>query len=181
MVSRFTLFTLLGLVAVGCSSRPKPVVAAPIISMPSQDPALADALNRCQAQLSALQVAQPSGPAPTSMVADRVVLAAKWSAARNDERLLDQRIARARRALQALATSDKERAIISETIIELGEGLSPKPALPKRVLGSEPYRDISEASALRAAKRADLERIGAQLDNVDRALSAPAQPVVPTP
>ncbi len=179
MVSRFTFFTVLALSAVGCSSRPKPVVAAPVISMPSQDAALTDALNRCQAQLSALQVAQTTGPTPTSMVGDRVALAAKWAAARNDERLLDQRIAKARRALQALASSDKERAIISETIIELGEGLSPKPALPKRVLGSEPFRDITEATALRAAKRADVERIGTQLENVDKAI-APAV-AAPTP
>jgi hypothetical protein len=166
-------------IASGCSEHHRPSPRAPVIPVTPADPNI-DALNRCNAALAQAQLATTSAaPASPSLASDRLVLSQKWMAARKDEKALDARIAKARRAVQALAATDKELAIVSDAALTLIEGGTVKPALPSRILKNESWRDLTEAAELRNAKRAEVERIATQMDNVDKLIGGAAAAPAP--
>lgn len=144
--------------------QPMPLVAPP----PQPDPQLSEALARCEAALrearSANAERSPSALATLSM--QRMQLVVALGEARKARATLETRIVRARAAARALAQSDRDRAIIAETLLDLDEGRPPKPA-PKRLAESEPFKDVTEASALIKKKREDIARIEAQIDVID--------------
>jgi hypothetical protein len=166
-------------IASGCSEHHRPSPRAPVIPVTPADPNI-DALARCNAALAQAQLATTSAaPTSPSLTSDRLVLSQKWMAARKDEKALDARIAKARRAVQALAATDKELATVSDAALTLIEGGAVKPALPSRILKNESWRDLTEAAELRNAKRAEIERIATQMDNVDKLISGAAAAPAP--
>jgi len=144
-----------------------------MISVGPADPNEA-ALAQCNAALVAAQSTSTAAPPSSSLAADRLVLSQKWAAARKDEKALDARIAKARRAVQAVAATDKELAIAEDAALTMIEGGTVKPALPSRILKNESWRDLVEATDLRNQKRAEIDRIATQMDNVDKLIASGA-------
>ncbi len=145
--------------------QPQPL---PVLAPPPPDPQLTEALARCESALrearSANAERSPSAFATLAMQRTQLVLA--LGELRKARAILETRIVRARAAARALAQSDRDRAIIGETLLDLDEGHPPKPA-PKRLAESEPFKDATEASALLKKKREDIARVEAQIDVID--------------
>lgn len=181
--SAFVFAMLLGLAA-GCSPPRRAAVVPCPPATPMTDPRVLDGIARIEGSLRMAPAVEPSAASSDAfkdLAAQRLGLAQRQAETKRTIDALVLRIQRARKAARALAESDSDRAVISETLLDLDEG-KPLPKLPKRLGEREPIKDAAEAHALLTKAREQLKRLDGQIDAIDATLaSAGPGPIVAAP
>jgi hypothetical protein len=182
--SAFVCIMILGLAA-GCSPPRRAPVAPCPPAAPMTDPRVLDGIARIEGSLRMAPAVEPAAGAGSDafkdLAAQRLGLAQRQAETKRTIDALVLRIQRARKAARAWAESDSDRAVISETLLDLDEG-KPLPKLPKRLGEREPIKDAAEAHALLTKAREQLKRLDGQIDAIDATLaSAGPGPIVAAP